>query len=145
MKVSIIYGTEVGTTQYVAEFFGKKMSELGHEVVLFQAGQQSGEPDLKQSEVVLIGSPTYYGGQPIASMGELISHFSPNLQKLKVAVFALGDQGYSHFCGAADVLETWVAHHGGTLLVPTLKIDGYPSDLTPLREWIELVVSRLEK
>lgn len=145
MNISIVYGTEVGTTQYVAEFFSQKLKELGHEVTLFQAGRQPGEPDLKKTDVLLIGSPTYYGGQPVATMTELISRFSPNLQKIKVAVFALGDRGYSHFCGAGDVLETWVAHHGGSLLLPTLQIDGYPSDLSPLRDWIEQVEARLEK
>lgn len=144
MKYNILYGTEVGTTKYVSEVIAKQLNEAGYTVSLFEAGISRGLPELQDGDVVLLGSPTYYGGQPESKIQKLLTEFHPDLSKHPVAVFSLGDSGYSHFCGSAETLEAWVAEHKGSLLVPTLKIDGYPYTIEPITTWVKEVIKKLK-
>lgn len=137
MKVKIIYETQVGTTKYVAETIQKKLTELGHQVDLHAVRSRGMKPVIEGYDLVVFGSPTYNAGQLETSMTELVATFAPDLSSYKVAIFALGDQSYGHFCGAAEILEAWITARGGKLAVPTLKIDGYPKSATPIVEWAE--------
>jgi flavodoxin len=128
MKVKIIFSTEVGTTKSVAEQIAKTLTDLQHQVDLYQVGKQPNPPDFTGYDAVLFGSPTYNEGQVETKMADFLSSFAANLSSLKTAVFSLGDSNYVHFCGSAAILETWIAQHGGVLAVPTLKIDGYPKN-----------------
>jgi len=141
MKVKILYATEVGTTKYVAEIIKKRFEDLGHQLDIQQVGSQKVLPTLEGFELLLLGSPTYYNGQPHDDMVRFLTDFKPDLTHIQVAIFALGESGYSHFCGAAEVLEQWVAENQGKLLIPTLKIDGYPSDPSSISTWVKLLVS----
>lgn len=140
MKVKILYGTEVGTTKYVAELLQKKFNQAGWEVDLQDVGRSKNKPQLDDYQLLLVGSPTYYNGQLVASMAEFLSNYAPNLQLISTAVFSLGDSQYSHFCGSAEILETWVAERGGKIVGQALKIDGYPSDTTAIDEWVNALL-----
>lgn len=137
MKIKIIYGSEGGTTHYVAGLIQKKLTELGHQVELHHTGMQSTSPDITGYDLLIFGSPTYYSGQLENKMGDMITTFAPDLSTYKVAVFSLGDSNYPHFCGSAEILESWIAHQNGKLSLPTLKINGYPSDTTEILQWVE--------
>lgn len=58
----------------------------------------------------------------------------------KFAVFGLGDTAYTHFCGAVDVLESFVTSLGGILVSPSLRVDGFYFDQKnneqKLEQWV---------
>jgi flavodoxin len=57
------------------------------------------------------------------------------------AIFGLGDSSYKFYNGAVDHLEEFVKNIGGTLPVPSLKIDKYYSDMdgnnAKITAWVE--------
>lgn len=135
MKIKIVYETQVGTTQFVAEVLQATLQEVGHEVDLHSIRQKGRQPKLEGYDMVLFGSPTYNEGRPEASVEQMIEEFHPDLSQIKVAVFSLGDKSYEAFCGSAEVLENWVKECKGTPVVPALKVDGYPQEVTGIQEW----------
>jgi len=136
MKIKIIYETETGTTQYVAEVMQKKLMSLGHMVEVHSIHFQGMEPHINDYDVLLFGSPTYEEGRLENSMQEFINQFNGELSHRKNAVFGLGSRSYTFFCNSVNILEEWVQKRGGTLLLPSLRIDGFPEDLTQIEKWV---------
>lgn len=139
MKIKIIFGSEVGTTQYVAELMSKMLTDRGHEVDLHHVGLKGVQPVINDYEVLLFGSPTYYGGNLEQKMDKFVKEFKQSLGQFKIGIFSLGDSGYEHFCGSARILEDWVVNSGGKISLPTLKIDGYPHDTASIKQWVDEV------
>jgi flavodoxin len=137
MKIKIIYGTQSGTTGYVAEAIQKYLSKQGHQVDLHHVGKVSSPPVLEGYDAVLIGAPTYEDGCLEMRMNTLISNLEIDLSKYKVGVFGLGSKIYSHFCESAKILEEWVVKNQGKLAIPPLKIDGFPDNLQPITDWAD--------
>jgi sulfite reductase alpha subunit-like flavoprotein len=53
-----------------------------------------------------------------------------------MAIFGLGDSRYQHFCGAAVVLQKFVAAAGASLVAEPLYLDGYPQrQVAVLQDW----------
>ena len=103
-------------------------------------------------EAVLIGSPSwdYQGkeGQLHEEMRTFLeSAEGVSLEGKKVAVFGLGDSSYMYFTGAVNYLEKFVADHHGSLLIPSLRIDGFYFDLEKneqlARDWAQQLVGHL--
>ena len=62
------------------------------------------------------------------------------------AVFGLGDSSYTYFCGAVAHLEAFIKRTGGTLTVPSLKVDGFymkPEASENIMKWANEVVEQL--
>jgi flavodoxin len=114
----------------------QRLTEQGHEVVVHWAGVSPLPIDLTGCNLLVLGSPTYYGGELESKMENLLAQFQPDLTPFKVAVFSLGDQSYGNFCNAAALLESWVIAHQGTLVCPPLKIDGYPTQSDSINTWV---------
>jgi flavodoxin I len=137
MKVKIIYGTQSGTTQYVAGVIQKHLVSLGHQVDLHNLKRDGGNPDLSGYDSVLFGSPTYDEGQLEATMKMYVSASSPDLSSYKVAIFGLGNSFYPQFCVSVKLLEEWATKNKGVPAIPSLKIDGFPDNVTQIKSWAE--------
>ncbi len=144
MKIKIIFETQTGTTQYVAEVMQKGLTAMGHQVDLHSVRYDGAEPHLENYDVVLFGAPTYEDGKIETTMRVFLTRFTPDLSKHKVAVFGLGNSMYPQFCIAADVLKEWVEQNHGVLITPLLRIDGFPDDLGPIQEWVKNVGAVLQ-
>ncbi len=136
MKILIVYETLTGTTQYVTEVMQAKLIELGHQVDLHSVRYQGQQPELSNYQVLLFGAPTYEDGKLEQGMRVFIAKCKENLSGYKVAVFGLGNSTYPLFCKSADILEEWVTQQQGRVVTPTLRIDGFPDDLSPIESWI---------
>ena len=143
MKIKIDFETQTGTTQYVAETIQKKLQELGHEVDIHSVRFNGANPEVEKYQAVLFGAPTYDDGLLERGMRVFITRYNPNLSQLKVAVFGLGSKMYPQFCKAADFLEEWVGKNQGKSIVPALRVDGFPDDLTPIEAWVQQVHAAL--
>jgi flavodoxin I len=133
MNILLIYATNSGTTQVVAEFIADALTKAGHTMTV-QEAQKTNPEDLKNFKLVLLGSPSWdFNGME----GMPHEEFLPLMEKLhemkftgkQFAIFGLGDKSYKHFCGAVDHLEKLVADMGGTLAIPSLRIDNYYADV----------------
>jgi flavodoxin I len=145
MKVVIVYETLTGTTQYVAEVMKDTLVEHGHTVDLHSVRYQGLEPKILDYDVILFGAPTYEDGKLEQGMRNFIARCKENLAAKKVAVFGLGNSTYPQFCVSAQILEDWVIKQSGTPLIPTLKVDGFPDDISPITTWIHQLDEALKK
>lgn len=139
MTIKIIFETQNGSTQYVAEVMQSQLQKLGHQVHLHSVKYQGNEPSLEGMDVVIFGAPTYDDGKLEKKMLEFITAFNPDFTQQKVAVFGLGNRTYPQFCVAADILEDWVKKNGGQLLVETLRVDGFPDHLEHIQAFTQSI------
>lgn len=133
MKTLIVYATNSGGTQIVAEMIGQVLSQAGQTVAVKRAS----EPDaaeLAGYDLVVLGSCTWERFEGNKHLdGQLQEHMYALVQQLTgrklpgqaFAVFGLGDSGFSHFCAATEHLEKFVDDLGGRLVGPTLQIDSF--------------------
>jgi len=145
MNIKIVYETQTGTTEYVAQVIQAQLTAAGHIVTLHSIKYDGKTPNLDGIELVLFGGPTYDDGKLENFLNDFISEFHPDLSTFKVAVFGLGNHTYPQFCIAADILETWVKKCGGQLLVQTLKIDGFPDHLEKITTYVQSILQSISK
>lgn len=86
--------------------------------------------DLHQANVIIFASPSWRtrkgDGQPHEFFLDFIERMEGQTLPGKLfAIVGLGDTAYTNFCGAVDVLENFVKGLQGTLIYPSLRIDGF--------------------
>lgn len=129
MKILVAYATNSGSTYLTSEQIVGSLKTSGHDVAWKKIKET--EPDeIASYEVVLFGSPSWWvnkkDGQPHEDFFEFMEKAKEHkFPKNKFAIFGLGDRGYTHFCGAVDVLEEFIKNIEGELVVPSMRIDGY--------------------
>lgn len=143
MKIKIIYETQTGTTQYVVEMIRDGLQAKGHQVDLHSVKYDGMQPSLEGYQAVLIGAPTYDDGLVEKNMRAFLEQFQVDFSQYKVAVFGLGNRKYPQFCRAADLISTWVRQHQADLLLPPLRVDGFPDNTQPITEWVEKLFALL--
>jgi flavodoxin I len=144
MNVLLVYATNSGTTEVVAEFIADALTKAGNQTTVKEARVTKPE-DLDGFPLVLFGSPSWdFNGME----GMPHEEFLPLMEKLRAkkfpgkqfAIFGLGDTSYKHFCGAVDHLEKLVSDIGGTLAIPSIRIDNYYADVDgfngKILEWV---------
>lgn len=129
MDVLLVYATNSGGTAQAATMIADTLRGKGHTVSVKEA--KDAEPaDLTGAPLVILGSPSWdyndMEGQPLPEMVELIDRCKDiSLEGKPCAAFGLGDSNYTYFCGAVTYLEAFVKRAKGTLVVPSLKVDGF--------------------
>ena len=88
------------------------------------------EKEIEKADFVLFASPSWRTRNGDGQPHEFFLDFIDSMQNKKIsgkrfAIMGLGDSAYTHFCGAVDVLETFVSQLEGTLIIPSLRIDGF--------------------
>lgn len=136
MKVKIIYSTQSGTTEYVAEVMQKHLSTLGHLADLHNV-KKAEALDLNGYDAILFGAPTYENGRLESGMQKFVTSFKSDFSKYKIGVFGLGNSMYPEFCTSAQILHDWVIQQHGKVTTSPLRVDGFPEDVTPLQHWVE--------
>lgn len=143
MNIKIIYETETGTTQYVAEVIKDQLEVAGHTVHLHTIKYDGQQPSLEGIDMLLFGGPTYDDGKLEKTLREFITLFQPNLAPYKVAVFGLGNRNYPQFCVSADILEDWVRQRGGNPLVAPLRVDAFPDDTSEIETFVKSLLQAI--
>jgi flavodoxin len=144
MKVKIVFETQTGTTQYVAEIIQKQLQAAGHTADLHSIKYQGQTPDFTGYDMVLFGAPTYEDGKLENTMRIYITKTTLDMSKMKVAVFGLGNSFYPLFCKSADALEEWVKKNNGAPLIPALRVDGFPDNLEPITSWTAQLIGKAQ-
>ena len=143
-KIFLVYGTTTGNTEVMAEEI-KRVLEKKHTVIIKNIVDVSHE-EFSDYSYVILGSSTWQDGE----LQDDWLDFEPNftyisfIQK-KIAVFGPGSSGYPQFAKAVDILESIVLDKGGTLLSPSLKIDGdVDEQIDVVTEFAEKVLENIQ-
>lgn len=125
-KLTIIYATETGNSQDLAERTGEKAEELGFEVDIQNAADYDVN-DLSTVESVVFFGSTWGEGEPPESAWDfhdaLIEGDAIDCSNLKFAVVGLGDKEYEQFCEFGKRVDTALEKHGGARLTDRLDLD----------------------
>ena len=122
MKTKIIYGSDTGNTEVIAEDLVKLLGE--HEVLTVDELEES---DWEGNELYILGIPTWYDGELQSDWEDYLDDFQKiDFTGKTVAVFGLGDQiGYDEwFCDGIGILAEVVEKNGGKV-IGNWPTDGY--------------------
>lgn len=136
-NVTILYGSESGNTERVAEILASTLQKKGIKTIVKSVLEDGILEAIKSSKALLLGASTWDHGQPQEDFKAWMNGFDASLLKGKeVGVFATGDkEGFPEaFCGAADVIRQFASTHGGIMVGEPLRIGG---DADEYRESIE--------
>ena len=144
--IDILYGTQTGNAEGVAELAAEQFSGLGfaprtHEL---DAVEMDTLANMRQAIFVV----STYGEGEMPDNGELFweqlsASTAPRLESLKYGVIALGDTSYDEFCQAGKVIDTRLEQLGAARLLERVDCDVDFEDtseqwLTKAQELLEL-------
>jgi flavodoxin I len=140
----ILFGSTTGNTETVAEQIKQNLPDAT------LANANEFEPNkLSEFENLIIGSSTWDEGELQYDMADLLVKLEtekPDLSKMQVFIFALGDEYYDHFCASGEILKTKLENFGATITEDILKINGMPDDKenqTALKAWMTKLKDKL--
>lgn len=113
--VTVLYGSQTGNAQRVAEALGSQAAARG--LALQAVSMADYQPrELARARLVLIVISTQGEGEPPESARELHAFLhgkrAPRLDDLRFGVLGLGDSSYEHFCRAAQDFDQRLAALG---------------------------------
>lgn len=145
-EVTILYGSQTGNAQGLAEASGKKLEEKGFQVTVLSMNDFKNN-QLKKVKNLLIVVSTHGEGDPpdnaIAFHEFLHGKRAPKLEDLCFSVLSLGDSSYEFFCQTGKEFDQALEALGGTRLYPRVDCDLDYDE--PAAEWIEGVLSSLSE
>lgn len=106
-QVTILYGTESGNAELVADDVAAALAEQGMEPVI--VGMEEYDVDqLSGEELVVVITSTYGEGELPETAAPFHEHLTaqrPQLDELRFAGFGLGDSTYETFCNGIEILS----------------------------------------
>ncbi len=145
-EVTVLYGSQTGNSQQLAEEISRKLEDKAYHVTL--ASMHTYKPkNIKDVTNLLLIVSTHGEGEPpdnaIAFHEFLLGRKAPKLADLHFSVLALGDSSYEFFCQTGKELDQRLEELGGTRLYPRVDCDiDFDEDAA---EWMAGVVAGLEK
>lgn len=145
-KISVLYATETGNAEGIAETAVSDLKDRGFEAEEFNLGDYAFET-LKEEQDVLVIASTWGDGDPPEEAIDFYESFTQaeplGLCEVRFAVFALGDSAYEHFCKHGKELDEHFARHGAARLFERVDCDLDEDEQYPF--WMEKVIALLER
>ncbi|MEX6701488.1 assimilatory sulfite reductase (NADPH) flavoprotein subunit [Peribacillus frigoritolerans] len=145
-EVTILYGSQTGNAQGLAENAASKLEGNGFQVTISSMSDFKVN-NLKKIENLLIAVSTHGEGDPpdntLSFHEYLHGRRAPNLEGLRYSVLALGDSSYEFFCETGKQFDKRLEELGGTRLFPRMDCDLDYDE--PASEWLEGVISSLSE
>ncbi len=143
-EVTILYGSQTGNAQSLAEDAGKTLKEKGFQITV--SSMSEFKPNqLKKIENLLIVVSTHGEGEPpdnALSFHEFLhGRRAPKLDDLRFSVLSLGDSSYEFFCQTGKEFDQKLEALGGTRVYPRVDCDLDFDE--PAAEWLEGVIGGL--
>lgn len=144
--VTILFGSQSGNSQGLAEHAGKRLEEGGFQVTI--SSMSDFKPNkLKKVENLLIVVSTHGEGDPpdnaISFHDFLHSKRAPKLDGLQFSVLSLGDSSYELFCQTGKEFDQKLEELGGTRIYPRVDCDLDYDE--PAGDWLDGVLSSLNE
>ena len=145
-EITVLYGSQTGNGQELAENFSSKLKEQGLTVTL--TSMNDFKPNaLRKLKNLLIIISTHGEGDPpdnALSFYEFLNgKRAPKLEQLNYSVLALGDSSYEFFCQTGKEIDQRLEELGATRMCPRVDCDLDFDE--PASEWYEQVESSLQK
>ncbi|WP_332628671.1 assimilatory sulfite reductase (NADPH) flavoprotein subunit [Halalkalibacter flavus] len=145
-EVTILYGSQTGNAQGLAENAGKTLEGRGFDVTV--ASMNDFKPNnLKKLHNLLIVVSTHGEGDPpdnALSFHEFLhGRRAPKLENLRYSVLSLGDSSYEFFCQTGKEFDQKLEELGGTRLNDRVDCDLDFDE--PAAEWLEGVIAGLSQ
>ncbi|MDR4432986.1 assimilatory sulfite reductase (NADPH) flavoprotein subunit [Bacillus tequilensis] len=145
-EVTVLYGSQTGNAQGLAENAGKQLEQRGFQVNV--SSMSDFKPNqLKKVNNLLIVVSTHGEGDPpdnALSFHEFLhGRRAPKLEDLRFSVLALGDSSYEFFCQTGKEFDQRLEELGGTRISPRVDCDLDYDE--PAAEWLESVLEGLSK
>ena len=142
--VTILYGSQTGNAQGIAEKAKKTLDSQGFKVTV--SSMSDFKPNnLKKLENLLIVVSTHGEGEPpdtaITFYEFVHGKRAPKLDGLRYSVLSLGDSSYEFFCQTGKDFDKKLEELGGTRIHPRVDCDLDYDD--PAAAWVEGVISAL--
>ncbi|MCP1489986.1 sulfite reductase (NADPH) flavoprotein alpha-component [Peribacillus frigoritolerans] len=145
-EVTILYGSQTGNAQGLAENAASKLEGNGFQVTISSMSDFKVN-NLKKIENLLIAVSTHGEGDPpdntLSFHEYLHGRRAPSLDGLRYSVLALGDSSYEFFCETGKQFDKRLEELGGTRLFPRMDCDLDYDE--PASEWLEGVISSLSE
>ncbi len=138
--VVVLFGTETGNAEDLAEELGATLGEAGFEAEVVD--MEEAEPGLLDgSRAVVVCTATHGDGElPIYSQDfyEALEDERPDLGGVMYCVCGLGDSAYPDFCAGGRIWSAFLSELGARELVERYEIDGDPEedDVEGACEWV---------
>lgn len=126
IEVNILFGTETGNAEEIADEFETKLKEHDFTVHTWEMDDFPQEDLSKVNHVFIITSTHGVGEPPINALDfydYLHSDEAPDLSHLNFSVLALGDQDYPDFCQAGKDFDKILGDLGGHRLADRVECD----------------------
>ncbi|MGY3314749.1 sulfite reductase (NADPH) flavoprotein alpha-component [Peribacillus simplex] len=144
--VTILYGSQTGNAQGLAENAARKLEGNGFQVTISSMSDFKVN-NLKKVKNLLIAVSTHGEGDPpdntLSFHEYLHGRRAPSLEGLRFSVLALGDSSYEFFCETGKQFDKRLEELGGTRLFPLMDCDLDYDE--PACEWLEGVISSLSE
>lgn len=144
-ELTILYGSQTGNGQGIAEQAAAKLKEQSFDVTI-QSMSDFKPNALKKIEHLLIVVSTHGEGDPpdtaLPLYEFLHSRRAPKLGHLKYSVLALGDSSYEFFCKTGADFDQKLAELGAEPLAPRVDCDLDYDE--PAAQWLAAVETALQ-
>ncbi|MCK0473066.1 assimilatory sulfite reductase (NADPH) flavoprotein subunit [Halalkalibacter sp. APA_J-10(15)] len=144
--VTILFGSQTGNAQGLAEQAGKMLDTKGFNCTVLSMSDFKPK-NLKKVENLLILVSTHGEGDPpdnaLTFHEFLHGKRAPKLDSLRYSVLSLGDSSYEFFCQTGKEFDQRLEELGGTRLHPRVDCDLDFDE--PAAEWIEGVLNGLNE
>lgn len=125
-EVTVLYGSQTGNAQGLAENAGKQLEQSGFQVTV--SSMSDFKPNqLKKVTNLLIVVSTHGEGEPpdnALSFHEFLhGRRAPKLEDLRFSVLALGDSSYEFFCQTGKEFDQRLEELGGKRISPRVDCD----------------------
>ena len=145
-EVTILYGSQTGNAQGIADNAGKTLEGHGFQVTV--SSMSDFKPNnLKKVQNLLIVVSTHGEGDPpdnALSFHEFLhGRRAPKLDDLRFSVLSLGDSSYEFFCETGKQFDKRLEELGGERIASRVDCDLDFDE--PAAEWIESVLNGLSE
>lgn len=145
-EVTILYGSQTGNCQRLAEELSETLGSQGYKVTLSSMNEFKSTQLKKLSYLFLIISTHGEGDPPdnaIAFYEYLFSRRAPKLNDLSFSVLSLGDSSYEFFCETGKKIDQRLEELGAKRVTARVDCDLDFDD--PAAEWLGTVVKYLNE
>lgn len=144
VNVTVLYGSQTGNAQSLAEQLSEKLKAENYHVML--SSMDEFKPNaLKKLQYLFLVVSTHGEGDPpdnaILFHEFLHSKRAPKLDGLTYSVLALGDSSYEQFCQTGKEFDERLAELGAVRLCPRVDCDLDFEE--PASEWFDAVLTSL--
>ena len=139
----VAWASQTGYASELAELTARQLQGAGKAVRLRPIEQVDASLLAQTQHALFIVSTTGEGDAPDHAHGFLRGAMNTalNLSHLQVAVLALGDRSYAHYCAFGRQLDRWLQANQATELWP--RIDMNNADSTALSQWQHALAEQL--